>query len=343
MWALRLGILPETSPQEKLSGKNSVHFVPAQQFSGRRLGSVTITSTRTCASAERPPAQLEMRPDSASHETNHENFRATSPQGKRVRPRRRHRPDLVRAEPHGGPRQPRGHHRGRRRRLPTTRGRAASTASPAPCWPKPWSSTRPACSRRRRRRHATTRPPRRRRPAPIPPRRPSSKPRCRSSSPPPTPIPSTPAGRLARLHAAGAGRARPLRRSHRPVRQAGGRHRRLDRMAARLGKRRRTGPPGSTTRRLPTLKALSEQKDGAVPADGVLMELARAYRLAGKTDDARKTLTAGRRAARRFAVCAEAKPRSTSSRASTARAFLSPRRPPSTPPAAAAPRAASCG
>lgn len=40
-----------------------------------------------------------------------------------------------------------------------------------------------------------------------------------------------------------------------------------------------------------TLKQIVDQKDAALPADAVLMELARAYRLAGKTEDARKTLT----------------------------------------------------
>ena len=40
-----------------------------------------------------------------------------------------------------------------------------------------------------------------------------------------------------------------------------------------------------------TLKEMSEQKDGAMPAEALLMELARAYRMAGKTEDARKTLT----------------------------------------------------
>lgn len=38
-----------------------------------------------------------------------------------------------------------------------------------------------------------------------------------------------------------------------------------------------------------TLKELSESKDAGLPADGLLMELARAYRLAGKHDDANKT------------------------------------------------------
>ena len=40
-----------------------------------------------------------------------------------------------------------------------------------------------------------------------------------------------------------------------------------------------------------TLKQIVDQKDPALPPDAVLMELARAYRLAGRTEDARKTLT----------------------------------------------------
>jgi tetratricopeptide (TPR) repeat protein len=40
-----------------------------------------------------------------------------------------------------------------------------------------------------------------------------------------------------------------------------------------------------------TLKQIVDRKDAALPADAVLMELARAYRLAGNTEEARKTLT----------------------------------------------------
>jgi tetratricopeptide (TPR) repeat protein len=39
------------------------------------------------------------------------------------------------------------------------------------------------------------------------------------------------------------------------------------------------------------LKTLSTQSDGTMPADGILMELAKAYRASGKVDDARRTLT----------------------------------------------------
>ena len=40
-----------------------------------------------------------------------------------------------------------------------------------------------------------------------------------------------------------------------------------------------------------TLKQIVDQKDATLPAEAVLMELARAYRLAGNTEEARKTLT----------------------------------------------------
>ena len=89
------------------------------------------------------------------------------------------------------------------------------------------------------------------------------------------------------------GRARPLRRGDQALRP--GDRQRLGAaraQTARLGKAEaqlRAGAvrPGhrhasrsSSSRRTPTL-----------PAEAVLMELARAYKLAGKTEDARKTLT----------------------------------------------------
>jgi predicted negative regulator of RcsB-dependent stress response len=40
-----------------------------------------------------------------------------------------------------------------------------------------------------------------------------------------------------------------------------------------------------------TLKQMVDAKEPGLPAEAMLMELARAYKLAGKTDDARKTLT----------------------------------------------------
>ena len=68
MWALRLGILPETPPQEKLSGKKTVHFVPAQQFARARPQlSYNYRNTHLGLSAERTDGSArQMRPDSAT-------------------------------------------------------------------------------------------------------------------------------------------------------------------------------------------------------------------------------------------------------------------------------------
>ncbi len=61
--------------------------------------------------------------------------------------------------------------------------------------------------------------------------------------------------------------------------------------AARLGKSSVQLAAGQFDPAIATLKELSEQKDGGLPTEALLMELARAYKLAGKTEDARKTLT----------------------------------------------------
>ena len=61
--------------------------------------------------------------------------------------------------------------------------------------------------------------------------------------------------------------------------------------AARLGKASAQIAAGQYDPAIATLKELSEQQGSAMPAEALLMELARAYRLAGRTDDARKTLT----------------------------------------------------
>jgi tetratricopeptide (TPR) repeat protein len=61
--------------------------------------------------------------------------------------------------------------------------------------------------------------------------------------------------------------------------------------SARLGKAQAQLRAGQFDPAIATIKELSEQKDHNLPAEGLLMELARAYRLAGKTEDARKTLT----------------------------------------------------
>lgn len=60
---------------------------------------------------------------------------------------------------------------------------------------------------------------------------------------------------------------------------------------AALGKAQAQLRAGQFDPAIESLKALSAQPTGKLPIDGVLMELARAYRLSGKVDDARKTLT----------------------------------------------------
>lgn len=64
----------------------------------------------------------------------------------------------------------------------------------------------------------------------------------------------------------------------------------LQRMS-RLGKAEAQLRAGQFEPAIATLKETSEQTATNLPVDAVLMELARAYRLAGKTEDARKTLT----------------------------------------------------
>jgi len=64
----------------------------------------------------------------------------------------------------------------------------------------------------------------------------------------------------------------------------------LQRMS-RLGKAEAQLRAGQFDPAIATLKETAEQAGTNLPVDAVLMELARAQRLAGKTDDARKTLT----------------------------------------------------
>ncbi len=60
---------------------------------------------------------------------------------------------------------------------------------------------------------------------------------------------------------------------------------------ARLGKAEAQLRAAQYDPAIATLKQIVDQKDASLPADAVLMELARAYRLAGNTAEARKTLT----------------------------------------------------
>jgi tetratricopeptide (TPR) repeat protein len=104
--------------------------------------------------------------------------------------------------------------------------------------------------------------------------------------------PRTDAGRTARYQAAATlvqlGRFDEAITQYDQVMAAGsGMHSRT----ARLGKAEAQLRAGKHDAAIATFKELSEQKDGTLPVEALLMELARAYRLAGKADDARKTLT----------------------------------------------------
>ena len=61
--------------------------------------------------------------------------------------------------------------------------------------------------------------------------------------------------------------------------------------SARLGKAEAQIRAAQYDPAIATLKQIVDQKDASLPPDAVLMELARAYRLAGNTAEARKTLT----------------------------------------------------
>ncbi len=60
--------------------------------------------------------------------------------------------------------------------------------------------------------------------------------------------------------------------------------------SARLGKAEAQIRAQQYDPAIATLKEIVDRKEATLPADAVLMELARAYKLAGKTEDARKTL-----------------------------------------------------
>ena len=60
---------------------------------------------------------------------------------------------------------------------------------------------------------------------------------------------------------------------------------------ARLGKAEAQLRAGRYDPAIATLKDFVDSKDPALPAEALLMELARAYKLAGKTEDARKTFS----------------------------------------------------
>jgi tetratricopeptide (TPR) repeat protein len=104
--------------------------------------------------------------------------------------------------------------------------------------------------------------------------------------------PTNDAGITARYHAAGVlvglGRFDDAIKQYGEVNKSG--HAMLAKMA-RLGKAQAQLRAGQFDPAIATLKELADSKDAQLPADGVLMELARAYALAGKKEEATKTFT----------------------------------------------------
>ena len=103
--------------------------------------------------------------------------------------------------------------------------------------------------------------------------------------------PSTDPGQTARYHAAAAlvslGRYdEAITHYDRVVSDADG----LLGQMARLGKAEAQLRASQYDAAIASFKELSERTDNTVPKEAMLLELARAYRLAGKTEDARKTL-----------------------------------------------------
>jgi FimV-like protein len=101
--------------------------------------------------------------------------------------------------------------------------------------------------------------------------------------------PSSDAGRVARFHAAGALSA--LGRYDEAITQydrTGTRG--LLGQSARLGKADAQLRAGQHDAAIAAFKEISEKSDSNLPKEALLLELARAYKAAGKNDDARKTL-----------------------------------------------------
>jgi tetratricopeptide (TPR) repeat protein len=104
--------------------------------------------------------------------------------------------------------------------------------------------------------------------------------------------PASDAGETARYHAAsvlvGLGRYdEAVAQYDRVVADGSG----LIAQMARLGKAEAQLRASQYDAAIASFKELSERTDATVPKEAMLLELARAYRLAGKNDDARKTLT----------------------------------------------------
>jgi hypothetical protein len=102
--------------------------------------------------------------------------------------------------------------------------------------------------------------------------------------------PSSDAGRMARFQAAGVlvalGRYDEAIKQYDQLTGAGG----ILGQSARLGKADAQLRAGQHDAAIASFKELSEKGDSAMPKDALLLELARAYKVAGKTDEAKKTL-----------------------------------------------------
>lgn len=102
-------------------------------------------------------------------------------------------------------------------------------------------------------------------------------------------FPSTQAALAARYHQAAAlaalGRYAEAEQGFQAVVESAGRS--LYGATARLGQAEALVAAGDFDRGLPILEALAADRDGMLPVDGVLMQLARAYQKAGRTPDAR--------------------------------------------------------
>jgi predicted negative regulator of RcsB-dependent stress response len=103
--------------------------------------------------------------------------------------------------------------------------------------------------------------------------------------------PSSQHGQIARLHAAETlselGRRDEAIKQYDQLATSGSQ---MFARAARLGKTSVQIQAGQYDAAIASLKEMSEQKDGSLPSEALLMELARAYKLAGKSEEARKTL-----------------------------------------------------
>ena len=102
--------------------------------------------------------------------------------------------------------------------------------------------------------------------------------------------PSSDAGQTARFHAAGIlvslGRYDEAMKQFDQLSGAGG----LLGQSARLGKAEAQLRAGQHDAAIATFKELSDKSDSPLPKEALLLELARAYKVAGKTEDAKKTL-----------------------------------------------------